>query len=213
MGGTSRHHRYRLLRGFFWSQIGATLLSSTVYACGFHDPVNLGRGMMNWVYPNSLYVQTAVWQAEDAGILPGRAAESTKDLFAYQRMAKAMRAYGELVTKADLAVGEMPNLSIVLIETLLWTRFVRTAAGYTVEVHAEGPAPNDVVMVTAGKVIFSLVDGTLSPRIAHDRGLIRLYGPPTAVEMVKGHVDRIPPALRVTAPLPPALSEQPLGGR
>jgi hypothetical protein len=167
--------------------------------------------MMNWVYPNSLYVQTAVWQAEDAGVLPSRAAEPIKDLFAYQRTAQAMRAYGELITKADLAAGEMPHLSVVLIDTLLWTRFARTADAYAVEVHAEGPAANDVVMVTAGKVIFALVDGTLTPRIAYDRGLIRLYGPPAAVEMVTKHFDRIPVAMRVT--LPPAPSEQPGGGR
>jgi hypothetical protein len=196
-----------LLSGFFWSLIGATLLSSTVYACGFHDPVNLGRGMMNWVYPNSLHVLTAVWQAEDAGILPARAAEPTKDLFAYQRMVRAMGAYGELITKADLAASEMPNISVVLIDTLLWTRFARTADTYAVEVHAEGPAPNDVVMVTAGKVMLSLVDGTLTPRIAYDRGLMRLYGPLAAVQMVKEHVDRMSAAMRVTAPLPPVPSE------
>jgi hypothetical protein len=195
--GIGRRHSTGLLLGFFWSLVGATLLSSTVYACGYHDPVNLGRGMMNWVYPNSLYVQTAVWQAEDAGVLPSRAAEPTKDLFAYQRIVQAMRAYGALITKADVAAGEMPNLSVVLIDTLLWTRFARAADAYAVEVHAEGPAPNDVVMVTAGKVMFSLVDGTLTPRIAYDRGLIRLYGPPAAVEMVKEHIDRIPVATRV----------------
>jgi len=166
--------------------------------------------MMNWVYPNSLYVQTAVWQAEDAGILPSRAAEPIKDLFAYQRIVQAMRAYGALISKADVAAGEMPNLSVVLIDTLLWTRFVRTADAYAVEVHAEGPSANDVVMVTAGKVIFSMVDGTLTPRIAYDRGLIRLYGPRAAVEMVKEHIVRIP-AKRVTEPRAP--SEQPGGGR
>jgi hypothetical protein len=149
---------------------------------------------MNWVYPNSLYVQTAVWQAEDAGILPSRAAEPTKDLFAYQHIAQAMRAFGERITKVNSPTGEMPTFSIVLIDTLLWTRFVRGADGYAAEVHADGPAPNDVVVVTAGKVMLSLREGTLTPRVAYDRGLIRLYGEPTAVATVKKHFDRIPAA-------------------
>jgi hypothetical protein len=191
LAGIRRRHGSGLLRGFLWILIGATLHASTVDACGYHNPVDLGRGVMNWVYPNSLYVQTAVWQAEDAGILPARAAEPTKDLFAYQRIVRAMRAYAELITKADVAADEMPNLSIVLIDTLLWTRFVRSADGFAVEVHADGPAPNDVVMVTAGKVMLSLREGTLTPGIAHDRGLMRLYGPPAAVATVKEHFDRM----------------------
>ena len=211
MVGIGRRDRNGLLHGVLWTLVAASLQASTVHACGYHDPVNLGRGMMNWVYPNSLYVQTAVWQAEDAGILPSRAAEPTKDLFAYQRIVQAMRAYGALISKADVAAGEMPNLSVVLIDTLLWTRFVRTGDAYAVEVHAEGPSPNDVVMVTAGKVIFSLVDDTLTSPIAYDRGLIRLYGRRDAVEMVKDHIDRIPVAKRVT--VHPAPTEQPGGGR
>ena len=119
-----------MLHGFLGALIGVTLHASTVDACGYHNPVDLGRGVMNWVYPNSLYVQTAVWQAEDAGVLPSRAADPPKDLFAYQRIAKAMRAYGERLTQANSATGEMPNFSIVLIDTLLWTRFVRGADGY-----------------------------------------------------------------------------------
>jgi hypothetical protein len=211
LGGTGRHHRSGLLRGFLWALIGATLHASTVDACGHHNPVDLGRGAMNWVYPNSLYVQTAVWQAEDAGVLPSRAADPPKDLFAYQRIAQAMRTYGERLAQANFPTGEMPNFSIVLIDTLLWTRFVRGADGYAIEVHADGPAPNDVVMVTAGKVMLSLPEGTLTPRLAHDRGLIRLYGEPAAIATVKEHFDRVPAAMRVTGP--PALSEQRGQGR
>jgi hypothetical protein len=188
-----------------WALIAVTLNASTVDACGYHNPVDLGRGVMNWVYPNSLYVQTAVWQAEDAGVLPSRAADLPKDLFAYQRMVKAMRAYGERLTQTNSPTGEMPNFSIVLIDTLLWTRFVRDADGYAVKVHADGPAPNDVVVVTASKVMLSMRDGTLTAAIAHDRGLIRLYGPAASVATVKEQFDRIPAAVRVTGP--PDVSE------
>jgi hypothetical protein len=155
---------------------------------------------MNWVYPNSLYVQTAVWQAEDAGILPSRAVEPIKDLFAYQHIVQTMRAFGERITIVNSPTSEAPNFSIVLIDTLLWSRFVRGADGYAVEVHADGPAPNDVVVVTAGKVMLSLREGTLTPAIAQDRGLIRLYGSAAAVATVKEHFDRIPAAVRVTGP-------------
>jgi hypothetical protein len=205
LAGIGRRHGSGLLRGFLGALIGVTLHASAVDACGYHNPVDLGRGVMNWVYPNSLYVQTAVWRAEDAGVLPSRAADPPKDLFAYQRIVKAMRAYGERFAPANSPTGEMPNFSIVLIDTLLWTRFVRGADGYAVEVHADGPAPNDVVVVTASKVILSMRDGPLTPAIAHDLGLMRLYGPAAAVATVKEHFDRIPVAVQMNGP--PALSE------
>jgi hypothetical protein len=90
-------------------------IGGVAHSCGYHDPVDLARGMLNWVYPNSLYVRTAVWQAEDAGILPKRASEPSKDLFAYHRIAIAMRSFGELMAKANIAPGEMQGRELGLI--------------------------------------------------------------------------------------------------
>jgi hypothetical protein len=191
---TVRHRQAGLcwaLSVFFCALIS---LGGVAHSCGYHNSVDLARGMLNWVYPNSLYVRTAVWQAEDAGVLPKRASEPRKDLFAYHRIAMTMRTYGELMTKAHFAPGEMQGLSVLLIESVLWTRFVRTTEGYSVEIHAEGAAPNDVVMVTDDKVMISLVDGTITPRFAREHGLIRLYGSSGSIENVADRLDRVPVA-------------------
>lgn len=191
---TVRHKRgsvCRALSVFFCALISVV---EVAHSCGYHNSVDLARGMLNWAYPNSLYVRTAVWKAEDAGILPKRASEPGKDLFAYQRVAMAMRSYAELMSKSHSAADEMQGLSVLLIESVLWTRFVRTTEGYSVQIHAEGAAPNDVVMVTDDKVMISLVAGTITPRIAREHGLIRLYGPADRIENVADLLDRVPVA-------------------
>jgi hypothetical protein len=81
---------------------------------------------------------------------------------------------------------------VLLIESVLWTRFVQTTEGYSVEVHADGVGPNDVVMVTDEKVMHSLVAGTLTPRFARELGLIRLYGSSRSMEIVADHLNRLP---------------------
>ena len=43
----------------------ASLVSPWAAACGFHEQATLLRGMMNWVYPDSLHVATAVWKDPD----------------------------------------------------------------------------------------------------------------------------------------------------
>ena len=47
----------------------AAFACSPAFACGFHDQSSMLRGMMNWVYPDSLHVSTAVWVAQRAGRL------------------------------------------------------------------------------------------------------------------------------------------------
>lgn len=181
-------HGHLALSVFFCLLVAS---GSGVHSCGYHSPITVARGALNWAYPNSLYVRTAVWQAEDAGILPKRASEPTKDLFAYHRIAMAMRKYGELLTKVDFEPGKMQSLSVLLIESVLWTRFVRNAKGYSIEVHADGAAPTDVVMVTDDKVILALVGGAITAQAARQHGLIRLYGSAEGIENVANMLDRV----------------------
>ena len=85
-------------------------------ACGYHDPTTVSRGMLNWVYPNALYVRTAVWQAEDAGILPARAAKPVLDMFAFQRISAALQSFGERRNAAHALTEDRQGFSVVLIE-------------------------------------------------------------------------------------------------
>lgn len=156
----------------------AIALISPVWACGFENPsaADLERGLLNWTFPNALYVTTAVWQAENSGILPPRTSKGGKGLTAYHRTATALEELALRISQNGGATADAPPLSIVLIETVLWTHLDHGPQGYTANVHRDGPAPGDVVIVTEGSVIEALVDARVTAKAAEDAGLLRYYG-------------------------------------
>lgn len=155
--------------------MGLALAQLPAQACGYHNPIALARGAMNWAYPDSLHVQTAVWQAEDAGLLPKRQTDQTNDLFALNRVSLNIKKFVEVL--AGVPGGEeLPEMTIVLIDSMLWSRIVSTPKSREVRVHVDGTTPGLPVMVTDGKVINAMVTGILEGRVALQHGLIKLYG-------------------------------------
>lgn len=159
-----------------WACIGmvsAALLSAPALACGYHNPSDVARGVMNFIYPNSLYVRSAVWRAQKSGLLPPRRVRRAKDLFAYQRTAANLEALGRRLAPLERAPS---GFSVVLLDTMLWARFVPGPRNFRAKVHVNGPEAGDAVVVTEAPVIASLLDGRLDVARAEEAGLIRLYG-------------------------------------
>ncbi len=128
------------------------------FACGFHDEVMLQRGLMNWIYPESLQVRTAVWREQQAGRLE-------RDELPYMKVALLLNQL-----RARLA----QNASVVLLTPMLWTRYRPEG----VRVHAEGPAPGDAVVVTEASVVKAIVEERLSIADALAGGMLRIYPAP-----------------------------------
>lgn len=163
------------------SMIFAACLAATgiqpaaVYACGYDNPQSIALGSLNWVYPDALYVHTAVSQAEAAGVLPAGDQLARSGLFAFHRATATMKSFGARfadprLTESDRAV------SVVLIPQVLWTRFQIGPGGVAVRGHIEGPEESDLVVVTEEKVIRALLDGKLDAATAEEKGLLRFYG-------------------------------------
>jgi hypothetical protein len=159
------------------------LAASPAAACGYHSPQALARGILNWSYPKALYVQTAVWQAENTGLLPPRT-PGQRDLFAYQKTIARLEMLGARLSVAEGHV-ERVSFAAVLLESMLWVRFAATAEGYVVSPHVDGPEKGDLVIVTHGKVIQALSEGALAAADAEKHGLLRFYGPEAAQEQVR----------------------------
>jgi hypothetical protein len=136
---------------------------------------------MNWTYPKALYVRTAVWQAEDAGILPPRPRTQVKDLFAFNRILKHLKTLGDNLNTVAFDESQRASFAMVHLDSMLWTRFAATLDGYTVETHGTGPEKDDVVVVTDGKVVTAMANGSLSAGDAEKFGLMRYYGPAQSV--------------------------------
>ena len=176
---------------------GAALLSPPALACGYHSAADMALGLLNWSYPNALHVRTAVWQAENTGVLPPRLKTPAKDLFAFNRVARNLDALGARLGPATPG-GESGSFSIVLLDSMMWTSFVAGGDGYGVLTHVEGPARNDVVVVTHSKVIAAIVAGQLDASSAETFGLVRLYGPVLRQDAVRRALGSADTAIRNT---------------
>ena len=161
---------------------GLVFTGSAAFACGYHNPSDVARGAMNFAYPNSLHVRTAVWQAQASGVLPPRSGRAAKDLFAYQRMAAGLRKLGQ-----HLGPAPVPDVgfTIVLLDSLLWTRYAAAEGGFDVAIHVNGPSKGDAVLVTESDVIRALNGGLIGFEAAEAHGLVRLYGPADRQESVR----------------------------
>ncbi|MEM7192311.1 MAG: hypothetical protein AAF405_05495, partial [Pseudomonadota bacterium] len=163
---------------------------------GYHNPIDVARGAMNFVYPKSLYVRTAVWQAQGSGVLPPRQKRPAKDLFAYHRTTAALRAWGRAL---GLAPDQGSGFSIVLLDTMLWSRYEARAGNPDVAIHVTGPGADETVLVTESAVIFALNDGAIDYDTAEARGLIRLYGPEGQVAKTRTFLRGLPAGAGVSA--------------
>jgi len=126
-------------------------------ACGFHGA--LGDGF-SALHPRSLQVAFAVQDAVETGIVdkpsvtPGSYARAALRLGAVQRRLS----------------GSAAPISILLVDSGLWTRLDPLA------VHAEGPRPGDVVVLTGEPVLAAMLEGRLPVADAIDRGLVVIDG-------------------------------------
>lgn len=179
----------------------AGMQPAALYACGYDNPQTVALGSLNWIYPDALYVRSAVSQAERAGLLPSDNPGAQSGPFAFYRASAAMNSFGKNFADPRLAETGM-TISVVLIPQLMWTRFQIGLEGVAVQSHAEGPLDNDLVVVTEEKVIRALLDGKLDSATAEENGLLRFYGNPKDVAKVRTSLTRSARADR--APVPPS---------
>jgi hypothetical protein len=160
------------------AMFGALIICSPpgAVACGYHDDVSLARGILNWVYPDALHVVGAIAAAVAERRLPaGTPARSALGLLGYHGTVRALEQHGQ---QLRMSSGEMPRstFSLLLIEPMLWTRFVSDGSDVRTQVHITGPQAGDLVVISGEEVIREIANSRWSIGEAHRLGLIRLYG-------------------------------------
>lgn len=182
-----------------WAAATLLVLSPVAHACGYHDPAGASVGMLNWAYPDALHVRTAVWMAQDSGLLaardppPAADAPSTPDRLRQMfRWHETQSRLGVVQDRVHAALGgqPMPAFAVVLIGPMLWTRFEGNEGGVTMVPHATGPVSGDVVLVTDEAVVAALAEGRIAAHEARAQGLVKAYGPPESVERLSALLDR-----------------------
>jgi hypothetical protein len=160
---------------------------SEAAACGYHDDVSLARGVLNWTYPDALHVVGAISRAVAERRLPAPApVDGGLGLLGYHGTVRALDRYAQ---QLRLSSGQMPRpiFSLLLIEPMLWTRFVSEDRDVRPQVHVSGPQAGDLVVISDEDVIREIAKSRLSIGEAYRHGLIRLYG---TEEQVKSFLTR-----------------------
>ena len=176
-------------------------VGGAAYACGLEDPSSIAtrRGALNIAYPESLHVGTAVWQAQLAGRLArdplAQRGDLTPEARATLRLIKANASLGQLALRMSGAttVPARPNLAVVLLGPVLWSRFEAGSGSIRPSVHVQGPEGGDVVVVTDIAVVEAIAGGSLGFAEAIDLGVVRLYGPAQDVAVARSWLVDIAP--------------------
>jgi len=181
--------------------LAVAAVAGAAFACGLEDPSSIAtrRGALNIAYPESLHVGTAVWQAQLAGRLArdplAQRGDLTPEARATLRLIKANASLGQLALRMSGAstVPARPNLAIVLLGPVLWSRFEADSGPVRPSVHVQGPERGDVVVVTDIAVIEAIAGGSLGFAEAINLGVVRLYGPAQDVAVARSWLVDIAP--------------------
>ena len=171
--------------------IALLLSAAPALACGFENPDNVGfqRGMLNFAFPKALWVQTAVWQAQQAGLLErDTSLAGNRALLGFRRASDALST---VARQLDDGNDALPPFTLVMIGPVLWTRFAEGENGLTATPHVKGPSLGDVVVVSDEPVILALARGRIGGATALDQGLIRVYGDPAQVAGLESKLRRL----------------------
>ena len=150
--------------------LAATMPAATS-ACGYHIAV----GGVSVVHPSSIPVAVAIHEAVSEGRL--RQAAEVPAPLALVRANGAMRSFAS-VLQAD--ASGVPAVAVVLVEAHLWGRAVPGAGAMAWQPHADGPASDDVIVVTGEPALAALLDGRLRWDAAIASGLVVVAGPAQA---------------------------------
>jgi hypothetical protein len=169
-------------------------------ACGFENPALMQKGMLNWIYPNSFYVDTAVWQAQQAGLLPREEAlPARKSLLVnpgYSRAVRTLKGYASGIGASNS--GEPGSVAIMFFEAIFYARISFGPDGALLEPHIAAPAKDEPLLITHRIVIEAISTGRLGLEDAIAMGLIRTYGDQAridqAVEQMKLFANATPVA-------------------
>ena len=168
-----RHTMTRIFRAL----ITAALMASAPPAipCGLEDRTTVAIGALNFAYPDALHVGTAVWQAQQAGLLPRPLPWADSAQARQAQLWEILRLLDRL-SKAWPTDASMPPVAVVFVGNALWSRLLTHEGARVMQPHVAGPEPGDLVMVTDPLVLQAWLEGRLDGAALITRGVVRLYG-------------------------------------
>jgi hypothetical protein len=138
--------------------------------CGFHPAMEV---QLDSMYPGSLSVAVALRSAADNGLIDAAALEAPgKGTALYSDSVDRLHAFRKALA-ASPAAAELPtSFSLGYVESHLWARYSQSDGKIRVDVHTDGPAEGEAVVLTGEPVLTAVLAGRLSVDRALADGLI-----------------------------------------
>jgi hypothetical protein len=158
-----------LLAGLFC--LGAAQAAN---GCGFHSPLEV---QLESMYPGSLSVAVALRRAADSGVIDAAALEGPgRGAALYSEAVHRLQAFRNALA-ASPAAAELPaSFSLGYVESHLWARYSQSDGTIRVDVHTDGPAEGEAVVLTGEPVLTEVLAGRLSVDRALADGMILIDG-------------------------------------
>ena len=142
--------------------------------CGFHPAMEV---QLDNMYPGSLSVAVALRSAADNGIIDAAALEAPgKGTALYSDSVRRLQEFKETLA-ASPAAAELPaSFSLGYVESQLWSRYSESDGRIHVDIHTDGPAKGEAVVLTGEPVLTVVLAGRLSVDRALADGMILIDG-------------------------------------
>jgi hypothetical protein len=142
--------------------------------CGIHPALEV---QLDSMYPGSLSVAVALRNAADSGVIDAATLEAPgKGTAIYSDSVRRLQEFRRVLA-ASSAAAELPaSFSLGYVESQLWTRYSLSDGELRVDVHTDGPAKGEAVVLTGEPVLTEVLAGRLSVDHALADDLILIDG-------------------------------------
>ena len=154
---------------------GLLILCATpaAFGCGFH---NLEMQLES-MYPGSLTVAMALHRAGENGVINATALEApSKGTARYDDSVDRLQAFRKALGASPAAAKLPASFSLGYVESHLWSRYSQSNGEVHVDIHTDGPAIGEAVVLTGEPVLTEVLAGRLSVDRALADGLIIIEG-------------------------------------
>lgn len=128
--------------------------------CGFHAPLQV---QLNSMYPGSLPVAVALRKAADKGVIDAAAlAAAGKDTANYADTVHRLQSFSKVLAASPTAAELPASFSLGYVESQLWARYSQSDGKIRVDIHTNGPAEGEPVVLTGEPVLLQVLAGKLS---------------------------------------------------
>jgi hypothetical protein len=142
--------------------------------CGFHPAL---EPQLESMYPGSLPVAVALRKAADNGVIDATALVALSNGTAhYIDTVHRLQEFRKTLAASPAAAQLPASFSLGYVESELWTRYSQSDGKIRVDIHTDGPAKGEAVVLTGEPVLSAVFAGKLSVDRALADGLIVIDG-------------------------------------